>query len=82
MLRLVLGNLGPVQEVLHGQALALDLDLSKASNDVPRKVDRVLLDVGESVCQSKGRARRRSYFLRGAGTGKNPERRIKAMSYR
>lgn len=50
MLRLVLRDLGPVEEVLNRQALSLDLELGKASNDVPRKVNRILLDVRESIC--------------------------------
>lgn len=65
MLRLVLRDLGPVEEVLDRQALSLNLKLGEARDDVPRKVDRVLLDVRESICwssEAKGPTPEQKYF--------------------
>lgn len=49
MLRLILCDFGPVQEKFYRQSFTTDFNVREARNDIPCQIDRILLNVGESV---------------------------------
>jgi hypothetical protein len=49
VLGFIFGDLSPVKEELDRKTLAVDLSVSKARDDVPSKINGVLLNVGERV---------------------------------
>lgn len=45
VLGLILRHLGPVEEELHWQPFSIDFEIRKSRDNVPCKIDRILLDV-------------------------------------